>query len=386
MLKKYRTRLAPSPSGHLHVGHAQTFWIAQERALSRQGEIILRIEDIDFHRCKPRFVEEMIEDLQWFGINWNNSPLFAMGGMHEESTKDNSSIAATLIKQSDRINLYQQAWLTLFNLGHIYPCKYSRKDVENALSAPHDNYPRITTNRPISDSVTSDAVFPPILRPAYMVNHVIGSNSHYPNEIRAMSSPNELKCNWRFRVPDGEIVRFVDGLCGYQEYQAGVDFGDFLVWRSDGAPSYELAVVVDDLLMGITEVVRGEDLLLSTARQILLIQAIFHKSENCISTEMSHKNREKCDDLINQVSIKPDYGSKEDIIESNLQHLSPFESVFDNHYLPQYFHVPLLCDEFGVRLAKRNFAKSLRQLREEGFTPSSIREKYFNIQNEQLWK
>jgi glutamyl-tRNA synthetase len=130
---------------------------------------------------------------------------------------------------------------------------------------------------------------------------------------------NTIGANWRFRVPDGEKIAFDDGLFGSQEFQAGRDFGDFVVWRRDGVPSYQLAVVVDDAAMGITEVVRGADLLLSTARQLLIYRAL---------------------------------------------DLTP----------PAFYHCPLVTDESGVRLAKRHDALSLRSLRARGMTPEGLRE------------
>jgi len=127
--------------------------------------------------------------------------------------------------------------------------------------------------------------------------------------------------NWRFRVPDGEAICFEDGHFGGQRFVAGRDLGDFIVWRHDGVPSYQLAVVVDDAAMKITEVVRGADLLVSTARQILLYRAL---------------------------GLEP----------------------------PAFYHCPLLTDAAGARLAKRHDAMSLRTLREQGSTPDALRESW----------
>ena len=156
----------------------------------------------------------------------------------------------------------------MFKKGYIYPSHHSRKDVETALSAPHnDNFNRIKV-----EGVDNDVIFPKALRPDYVNNiYAPNNNQHFPDDIKALLEPS--KVNWRYRVPDQESIKFYDKRCGDQEYKSDIDFGDFLVWRLDGYPSYELAVVVDDILMNITEIVRGEDLLLSTARQILLYNA-----------------------------------------------------------------------------------------------------------------
>jgi glutamyl-tRNA synthetase len=132
------------------------------------------------------------------------------------------------------------------------------------------------------------------------------------------ASGSPLKRNWRFRVPDGEIISFADGHCGPQQFVAGKDFGDFVVWRHDGVPAYQLSVVVDDAAMRITEVVRGADLLQSTARQLLLYRALGVAA-------------------------------------------------------PQFYHCPLMTDEKGARLAKRHDALSLRRLRAEGMSPAQLR-------------
>ena len=171
-------------------------------------------------------------------------------------------------KQSDRLILYKFAWFYLFKKGYIYPSHHSRKDVETALSAPHDD----NFNKIKAVGVDNDVIFPKSLRPDYVNNiYAPNNNQHFPDDIKLLLEPS--KVNWRYRVPDQKSITFYDERCGNQEYTSDIDFGDFLIWRLDGYPSYELAVVVDDILMNITEIVRGEDLLLSTARQILLYNA-----------------------------------------------------------------------------------------------------------------
>ncbi len=267
----YRGRLAPSPTGLLHVGHARTFWIAQERAQAAGGTLVLRVEDLDPARSKSQFVSAMIEDLLWFGLRWSEGP--DCGGPFAPYT------------QSQRNSFYFAAFEKLRAGGWVYPCTCSRQDVLRALQAPHDG--------------DEEPVYPGTCRNGAAV-------------------PPGSKCHWRFRVPDGEKIGFVDGLQGKREFVAGKDFGDFVVWRHDGVPSYQLAVVVDDAAMGITEVVRGADLLVSTARQLLLYKALGFSA-------------------------------------------------------PGFCHCSLVTDGSGTRLAKRHDALSLRALREQGATPEEVR-------------
>jgi glutamyl-tRNA synthetase len=272
----YRGRLAPSPTGYLHLGHARTFWIASERARTSGGTLVLRNEDLDSSRSKQTFADAMLEDLRWLGLRWHEGP--DCGGQFGPYA------------QSKRMHFYQAAFEKLRDSGHVYPCACSRKDVSRALQAPHQG--------------DEEPIYPGTCRPATRQQSILPP------------SPN-----WRFRVPDGEMIRFHDGFFGEQQFEAGRDFGDFVVWRGDNVPSYQLAVVVDDSAMQITEVVRGADLLLSTARQILLYRAL---------------------------GIEP----------------------------PAFFHCPLLTDSDGVRLAKRHDALSLRTLRSQEVPPEKLREQF----------
>jgi len=277
----YRGRLAPSPTGCLHLGHARTFWIAQQRAQAAHGVLVLRNEDIDAERAKMDFVQAMIEDMRWLGLRWQEGP--DCGGPFGP------------YDQTKRRAFYEAAFSRLRAEGRVYPCRCTRKDVLRALQAPH-----LTDEGPI---------YPGTCR--------FSSPSRIP-ETEVNSYPVSL-WNWRFQVPDGEEIEFVDGGFGPQRFVAGRDFGDFLVWRHDDAPSYQLAVVVDDGAMKITEVVRGADLLLSTARQLLLYRAL-------------------------------------------------------NLPAPAFYHCPLVTDESGVRLAKRHDSLSLRALRKQGITPEAVRQ------------
>jgi glutamyl-tRNA synthetase len=277
-LASYRGRLAPSPTGFLHLGHARTFWAAQERARPHGGELILRNEDLDSTRFKMEFVDAMLEDLRWFGFAWSEGP--DVGGPFAP------------YNQSERMNFYRAALEKLRAAGFIYPCTCSRKDIQAATRAPHAN----DDNEPIYPGTCRD-------------------NS----KLRIQNS----KFSWRFRVPDGETISFADKNLGEQRFVAGKDFGDFVVWRGDDVPAYQLACVVDDAAMRITEVVRGADLLVSTARQILLYRAL-------------------------------------------------------GWTVPDFFHCELMLDETGVRLAKRHDALSLRQLRAAGHSPEELRRGWQN--------
>jgi glutamyl-tRNA synthetase len=270
----YRGRLAPSPTGLLHLGHARTFWTAYQRALQHKGTLILRNEDLDPQRSRPEFVRAMLDDLCWLGIVWQEGP--DVGGPQAPYT------------QSERRKFYLQAWRRLRDQGCIYPCTCSRKDLAEAAGAPHD---------------TDDET----LYPGRCRSRIAESGNY--------SAPAGV--HWRFRIPDGQTVTFSDEAQGEQRFVAGKDFGDFVVWRRDDVPAYQLAVVVDDDAMKITEVVRGADLLKSTARQLLLQQAL---------------------------------GLPQ----------------------PAYYHCALLRDERGQRLAKRHDSLSLQHLRESGCTPQQV--------------
>jgi glutamyl/glutaminyl-tRNA synthetase len=269
----YRGRLAPSPTGWLHLGHARTFWTAAERARQHHGTLILRNEDLDPQRCRPEFVSGMYEDLKWLGIEWTEGP--DCGGPYGAYS------------QSERRPLYVEAWKKLRESGWVYPCSCSRKDLATATAAPNE-----TDDEPL-----------------------------YPGTCRdradAASFDSTVGVNWRFRIPNAQAIEFVDRNLGPQSFIAGHDFGDFVIWRRDDVPAYQLAVTVDDAIMQITEVVRGADLLKSTARQLLLFQALEYDA-------------------------------------------------------PDYFHCTLVRDSTGMRMAKRHDSASIRHLRETGLTPVQL--------------
>lgn len=270
---QYRGRLAPSPTGLLHLGHARTFSIAAQRAAAAGGTLLLRNDDLDRARCRPEFVTAMQEDLRWLGLTWEEP----------------------MISQSERIPRYRAALSRLHAAGLIFPCHRSRRDVLEAAGAPHEG------------GEDDEPVYPKEFRPPAAAS------------LPPLPPPGEkIGVNWRFRVLDGEEVRFHDERSGEQRAIAGRDFGDFLVWRKDDTPSYQLATTVDDAELGITEVVRGADLIRSTFRQLLLFRAL-------------------------------------------------------GWAVPRFYHAPLMLDAQGTRLAKRHDALALRTLRVAGKTPEDLR-------------
>lgn len=269
----YIGRLAPSPTGYLHLGHARTFWIAARRARGAGGMLRLRNDDLDAARCRPDYVTAMQDDLRWLGLEWDGE----------------------MVTQSGRIDRYRAALERLHAVKLIFPCARSRRDVLDAAGAPHEG------------NADDEPVYPKEFRPA-------ADAPLPPLDARA-------PVNWRFRVPEGAEIRFVDGRCGTQCAVAGRDFGDFIVWRKDDVPSYQLATTVDDAELGITEVVRGADLIKSTFRQLLLFAALGWPA-------------------------------------------------------PEFYHAPLMTDDRGERLAKRHDALALRTLRAEGVRPEQIVERF----------
>jgi glutamyl/glutaminyl-tRNA synthetase len=276
------------------MGHAMTFWRAQQRAHAAGGTLILRIEDVDEDRCRTEFTTALMQDLRWFGIEWQEGP-------------DNSGPFAPYL-QSERHSCYFEAWRTLRAAGFIYPCKCSRKDVIAASLAPHDE--------------NEEPIYPGTCRPpGFSAGTALPAAE--TEVVQAIRLPPQAPgpTHWRFRVADGERIEFFDQRLGNQSAVAGRDFGDFIVWRRDNIPAYQLTAVVDDAAMQISEVVRGEDLLVSTFRQLLLYRAL---------------------------GLLP----------------------------PEFVHAPLLLDESGKRLAKRHGSLSLRRLRECGMGPGELRALY----------
>ncbi|MEX2582327.1 MAG: tRNA glutamyl-Q(34) synthetase GluQRS [Gemmatimonadota bacterium] len=261
-----RGRFAPSPTGDLHLGNARTALLAWLQVRRAGGRFVLRMEDLDPGRVRPEYQATQLEDLRWLGLEWDEGP--DIGG----------DFGPYL--QSSRQRLYEEALERLGARGRLYECLCSRREIAAAAEAPH----------------AGDDEGPPYP----------GTCSRIAPARGVEGRPSAL----RFRVPPGP-VGFEDELYGMRSYTPSLETGDFVVRRKDGVAAYQLAVVVDDAAMQITDVLRGADLLSSTARQILLYHAL-------------------------------------DLPE------------------PRWTHVPLMLSVDGERLSKRSGAASLRELREQG--------------------
>jgi glutamyl-tRNA synthetase len=229
-------RLAPSPTGAQHVGNARTFLLAWLSARSQNGTVVFRLEDIDSPRVKPWAAQQAIDDLRWLGLDWDFGP--DVGGPHAPYV------------QTARRESYVAALERLKTSDLVYPCTCSRSDVEAAASAPHAGqegpaYPGICAHRSVNDAAALTG------RPF----------------------------SWRFRLQG--IDSFTDILRGPRTEQLEV-LGDFVIAKSDGTPAYQLAVVLDDHAMGVTEVVRGDDLLPSTFRQRAIARVFAFESPACV--------------------------------------------------------------------------------------------------------
>lgn len=269
-----RGRFAPTPSGFLHIGNALSALLGWLQMRKVGGTFLLRIEDIDRQRCKPVYVEQIYKDMDWLGLDWDEGP----GRENEEA----------LYVQSERIQLYEHALDKLVADGRLYPCYCSRAELLSIARAPHG-------------LASQGPAYPGICR-------------RLSEEERRRKAKVKLP-SLRFAMPD-QVVSFLDGIRGKQTFPASAG-GDFVVRRADGIIGYQLAVVVDDADMGITDVLRGSDLLDSTPRQLALFEALGWKA-------------------------------------------------------PQYAHVPLIVGEDGRRLAKRHGAIALQALRESGTQPQQV--------------
>ncbi len=270
-----RQRYAPSPTGDLHLGNLRTALLAWLAARRQEDTFILRVEDLDTPRVRPGATSRMLADLRWLGLDWEEGP--DVGGPRGPYL------------QSRRAALYASALARLRAQGLVYPCFCSRAMLTRVASAPsvHDA-------TPVYPGTCRD------LRPAEI-----------QVRIAAGHSPA-----WRVRVSPGTIL-FTDGALGVQSQDIAREVGDFIVRRSDGVIAYQLAVVVDDAMMGITQVVRGADLLDSTARQILLFQLL-------------------------------------------------------DWPVPRYMHVPLVTDASGAKLSKRARAEGIDRYRESGASAMAV--------------
>ncbi|WP_300907334.1 tRNA glutamyl-Q(34) synthetase GluQRS [uncultured Desulfovibrio sp.] len=268
-------RLAPSPTGYVHLGNAWAFLLAWLAARARKGVLVLRLEDIDPQRSRPEFAAALLQDLRWLGLDWDQGP--DVGG------------PLGPYEQSRRASAYAQALARLEAAGLTYPCFCTRKELRLLAAAPH----------------VDDAGAP------------------YPGTCRQLSAMQRealfrsgRKAAVRLRCPDASVA-FEDALLGPQSFRLAECGGDFALRRSDGVVAYQLAVAVDDALMGVNQVVRGRDILPSTPRQIALLRLLGHDA-------------------------------------------------------PAYAHIPLLLDGEGQRLAKRHQSLALRALRERGASARRI--------------
>jgi len=269
-----RGRFAPTPSGYLHIGNALTALLAWLQVRSRDGQFILRIENLDAPRFRPSYLPVMLEDLYWLGIDWDEGP--DVGGSDPP------------YEQRYRTEGYRAAYASLEAKGLVYPCFCSRKELHSMGIAPHG----LVAEGPIYD----------------------GRCRFLSSEERQLRAQEKTPA-WRFAVPD-DGVEFTDAVAGHQVFPPGWG-GDFIVYRADGVFSYQLAVVVDDAAMGVTHVLRGDDLLDSTPRQIYLYR---------------------------QLGLE----------------------------VPRFAHVPLVYGPGGMRFSKRDGSVTVRGLRQSGIRPEAL--------------
>ncbi|NNC98988.1 MAG: tRNA glutamyl-Q(34) synthetase GluQRS, partial [Gammaproteobacteria bacterium] len=264
--KHIKGRYAPSPTGNLHVGNLRTALLAWLHSRLQGGQFTLRMEDLDTPRTVPGSADQILRDLEWLGLDWDGEVVY----------------------QSTRQDLYQAAVSSLQEQGLVYECFCSRKDIRQAISAPH----------------AETSVYP---------RTCFGLTSHQLQERRQVKSPS-------LRIDVGKTkVSFIDQCLGQQRENLAAHVGDFIVKRADGLFAYQLAVVVDDMEQGISDVVRGADLLGSTARQIYLAQKLSASTQ-----------------------------------------------------LPNYCHVPLMLDQKGARMAKRDGSDSAGQWRAGGGSAATL--------------
>ena len=272
-----RGRYAPSPTGTLHMGNLRTALLAWLFTRTQRGQFVLRIEDLDRPRVRSGATQQMLDDLHWLGLDWDEGP--DCGGPYAPYT------------QSERLDMYEHYLQQLQDAGSVYPCYCSRAEVANAASAPQQG---------------------------------AEEGLRYPGTCRQLSEAQRRayeasgrRPSLRFRVEDSRVITFTDGIMGAMTQHVQQAVGDFIVCRSDGIFAYQFAVVVDDALMHIHQVVRGSDLLNSSARQILLYEAL-------------------------------------------------------GFPVPSFAHVPLMIDEEGKRLSKRIQSMGLDPLRLKGMRPEHI--------------
>ena len=264
--------MAPSPTGALHLGNARTFLVNWALARQRRWRVAMRIEDLDGPRVKPGAQAEALDVLAWLGLDWDGP----------------------VLEQSRDLRPYRQALARLGEAGLIYPCRCTRREIEQAQSAPHEE--------------GAELRYPGTCRPPAGVGVV---------DVPAPATDTDAVA-WRLRVPAGAIA-FDDAVAGPQRFDVLAELGDFVVATKQGLPAYQLAVVVDDMRQGVTDIVRGDDLLASAARQLRLYE------------------------LLDPAAPRP-----------------------------TYHHLPLVVGPDGRRLAKRHGDTRLTTYREHGVAPQRI--------------
>ena len=300
-MSSYVGRLAPSPTGALHLGNVRTFMIAWLRARSQGGKVILRTEDLDHPKDKPGAAAQAIEDLRWLGFDWDEE--YVQSERKQIYRQALEALCAQTIEQSEQSNNR--------TIPQVYPCVCSRRDVEAAQSAPHAG---------------EQLHYPGLCRGRFMTwREAVEFKAAWRQQAYDNKGGGGVPC-WRFAVAPNTVVAFDDAFAGHYEQNVSETLGDFPLARDEFGAGYTFACTVDDLLMGVTEVVRGDDLLPATPAQILLAQSLKH---------------------------------------SNIR-------AFEHSNIPSYCHVPLVVGRDGKRLAKRHGDTRVATYRGQGKSPEEI--------------
>ena len=370
-----RGRFAPSPTGRMHLGNVFCALLSWLSAKSKGGEWVLRIEDLDPQRSRREYALQLMDDLQWLGLPWDGEPVW----------------------QSQRGHIYEEYLHRLQEMGLTYPCYCTRADIM-ATQAPHETDGRVVykgTCRPKDVILDAENDVAETARVPTATNHISPSIEGGVGVGLATT---------RLIVPDCTIP-FTDGHYGQHDINLAEHCGDYIIRRKDGAWAYQLAVVVDDALMGVTEIVRGRDLLLSSPQQIHLRNLLFQSTEYRVqSTENRVQSTEyrvqMTDGLLKRKTIT-DAARSVPTATSLTPHHSPFNvkhspftpllSPPETGGVPQsgegvdnsfnvtpspltvnFFHHPLLCNAEGQRLCKRDKSMDLGYLRDKGTSPQEI--------------
>lgn len=304
-------RLAPSPTGLLHIGNARSLLLAWLSARAAGGRILLRIEDL---LPGEEHVDSLLADLRWLGLDWDEAPPLTGAWDPPDGLRS--------LRQSERSPVYSAVLGELERVGAVYPCICTRKDIEAAATAPH-----------IEDQ---GIPYPGVCRDAFPTeSHALDAEAERASAV----GRRPLGAAWRLRVPD-ELVTFEDRICGHRVVSLPHHSGDIVVRRKDGGFAYMLAAVVDDLAMGVTEVVRGDDLLDATAQQVVVYDALRRVAPEALATP----------------------GELGDLWGRALGWAPP-----------TWVHVPMVLGDDGRRLAKRNKSLHVAALREAGVTAERLR-------------